>query len=231
MTTMTTSKAVAEWPSGRPPREKLLALGAAALSDRELLALFLRTGLPGVHVMQLAEQLLQCFGSLQGLLQTDVDTFCASPGLGIAKFTQLQAVIELSRRVLLHRIGEENAITSSALTALYLQNLFVSLEREIFVVLFLDNRHRVIRSEQMFSGTINCVDVYPREIVREALKLNAVALILAHNHPSGNPEPSVADRLLTERVAKACALVDIQVLDHMVIGHGQHVSFAERGWM
>ncbi|ACR67315.1 JAB domain-containing protein [Edwardsiella ictaluri] len=228
---MAQGKVEGGWPQGAPPREKLLALGAAALSDRELLALFLRTGLPGVHVIQLAERLLLRFGSLQGVLRADVDTFCASQGLGIAKFAQLQAVIELSRRVLRHRIGEESAITSPDLTALYLQNLFVSLEREIFVVLFLDNQHRVIRSEQMFSGTINCVDVYPREIVREALKLNAVALILAHNHPSGNPEPSVADRLLTDRVAKACALVDIQVLDHMVIGHGQRVSFAERGWI
>ncbi|MGY0157451.1 DNA repair protein RadC [Edwardsiella tarda] len=219
------------WPQGLPPREKLLLFGAASLSDQELLALFLRTGVPGMHVFQLAQQLLVRFGSLQGILQADVDTFCATPGLGVAKFTQLQAVLELSRRVLQHRMSEVSAMTSPDLTALFLQNLFAALEREAFVVLFLDNQHRVIRSEQMFSGTINCVDVYPREIVREALKLNAVALILAHNHPSGNPEPSVADRLLTARVAKACALVDIQVLDHMVIGCGQRVSFAERGWI
>ena len=139
--------------------------------------------------------------------------------------------MELSKRFLHRQLTEQSVINRPELTALYLQNVFSGHEREAFFVLFLDNQHRVIRSEEMFSGTINCVDVYPREIVRGALKVNAVALILAHNHPSGIAEPSAADRVLTERVVKACALLDIRVLDHMVIGHGQSVSFAERGWL
>lgn len=181
--------------------------------------------------MALSSQLIREFGSIYALMQADYDIFCTKPGLGISRYAQLQAVMELSKRFLHRQLTEQSVITRPELTALYLQNVFSGYEREAFFVLFLDNQHRVIRSEEMFSGTINCVDVYPREIVRGALKVNAVALILAHNHPSGIAEPSAADRVLTERVVKACALLDIRVLDHMVIGHGQSVSFAERGWL
>lgn len=228
---MEESVAVAYWPSMLAPREKLLSLGRESLSDQELLAIFLRTGTKGINVMALSSHLIREFGSIYSLMQADYDSFCSKPGLGISRYAQLQAVMELSKRFLHRQLTEQSVITRPELTALYLQNVFSGYEREAFFVLFLDNQHRVIRSEEMFSGTINCVDVYPREIVRGALKVNAVALILAHNHPSGIAEPSAADRVLTERVVKACALLDIRVLDHMVIGHGQSVSFAERGWL
>lgn len=228
---MSSAKNKPFWFHSLAPREKLLIQGAQTLTDHELLALFLRTGFHGVNVMELSVRLLQEFGSIYALMSADYKSFCAKPGLGISKYAQLQAVMELSKRVLHRQIMEVCVLTNPHLTTLYLKHLFSGYEREGFVILFLDNQHRVIQSEEMFSGTINCVDVYPREIVRSALKLNAVALILAHNHPSGFAEPSSADRFLTERVVKACSLLDIRVLDHIVIGQGQSVSFAERGWL
>lgn len=226
-----TSQKEGVWQFTEAPREKLLRLGAESLSDRELLALFLRTGTRSMNVMALSGHLLREFGSMHALMTADYDTFCAGPGLGMSKYTQFQAVMELAKRFLSRQMACENVVTSPQVTTLYLQNIFSGREREIFVVLFLDAQHRVIRAEEMFSGTINCVDVYPREIVREALKANAAAVILAHNHPSGVAEPSMSDRQLTERVAKACALLEVRVLDHIVVGQGQSVSFAERGWI
>ncbi|MBW7981056.1 RadC family protein [Enterobacillus tribolii] len=219
------------WQFSEAPREKLLRQGAAALSDQELLALFLRTGTKTMNVMALSGHLLREFGSVHTLMTADYETFCAGPGLGISKYTQFQAVMELAKRFLSRQVACENAVTSPQVTTLYLQNIFSGREREIFVVLFLDSQYRVIRAEEMFSGTINYVNVYPREIVREAMKANAAALILAHNHPSGMAEPSMADRQLTEKVVQACALLEIRVLDHIVVGQGQSVSFAERGWI
>lgn len=213
------------------PREKLLQYGALTLTDSELLAIFLRTGLPGVHVMALANQLLNEFGSLYSLMAASYDDFCAKKGLGISKYTQLQAAVELSRRYFNHQIVRENALTNPNVTREYLQSLLTGKEREVFLVMFLDNQNRVIRHEEMFSGTFNCVEVHPREIVREALKSNAAAIILAHNHPSGVAEPSSADRHITEKICGACQLLDIRVLDHLVIGRGDCVSFAERGWL
>ncbi|MBA0215047.1 RadC family protein [Pectobacterium brasiliense] len=219
------------WEKGLAPREKLVRLGAESLTDVELLAIFLRTGLPGVHVMQLAEDLLAQFGSLYQLMAADQSAFHCARGVGISKYTQLKAIAELSRRLFFSRLAKEDAMLNPEATGQYLQLLLSRREREVFLVLFLDNQHHVIRHQEMFVGTINSVEVHPREIVREALKANAAALILAHNHPSGKAEPSQADRAITEQIVKACLLMEIRVLDHLVIGHGEYVSFAERGWI
>lgn len=213
------------------PREKLLKNGASSLSDAELVAIFLRTGLPGTHVIDLAYQLLTEFGSVYGLLTASYEEFCSKPGLGMAKYAQLQANVELSRRYFSHQLAREGTLNNPDATYSYLQNLLSERDREIFVVMFLDNQNRVIRHEEMFRGTINCVEVHPREIVREALKFNAASVILAHNHPSGVAEPSIADRQITDKVCQACQLVDIRVLDHVVVGRGECVSFAARGWI
>ncbi|MEI7251203.1 RadC family protein [Pectobacterium versatile] len=219
------------WEKGLAPREKLVRLGAESLTDVELLAIFLRPGLPGVHVMQLAEDLLAHFGSLYQLMAADQSAFHHARGVGISKYTQLKAIAELSRRLFFSRLAKEDAMLNPEATGQYLQLLLSRREREVFLVLFLDNQHHVIRHQEMFVGTINSVEVHPREIVREALKANAAALILAHNHPSGKAEPSQADRAITEQIVKACLLMEIRVLDHLVIGHGEYVSFAERGWI
>lgn len=219
------------WIDDQAPREKLIASGAEALTDAELLAIFLRTGLPGVHVMALSEQLLHHFGSLYHVMMAEQQTFCAVKGMGVVKFVQFQAVAELARRLYATRLMKEKAMLNPDLTIQYLQSALAHQAREIFAVLFLDNQHRVIRHQEMFAGTIASVEVHPREIVREALKANAAALILAHNHPSGDAEPSSADRMITTHIIQACALMDIRVLDHLVIGRGEYVSFAERGWI
>lgn len=222
---------ISPWPGSLAPREKLLRDGAAALSDAELLAIFLRTGLPGLHVIRLAEQLLTQFGSLHGLLAADFAQFSSHKGLGAATYAQLQAVSELAFRFFSGHLAQENAMLSPKVTQHYLYSLLAHHEREVFLVLFLDNQHRVIRHQEMFVGTISSVVVHPREIVRAALKANAAAIILAHNHPSGKAEPSRADRLITEQVVNACRLLEIRVLDHLVIGRGECASFAERGWL
>ncbi|MGM3173684.1 RadC family protein [Dickeya lacustris] len=220
-----------EWNDGCAPREKLMSFGVAALSDAELLAIFLRTGVEGVHVMQLAQNLLQQFGSLHQLMTADWAAFSAVRGVGVSKYTQLQAVAELSRRLFSSHLAREDAMLNPQVTQQYLQLLLAHHEREVFLVMFLDNQHRVIEHQEMFAGTLHSVEVHPREIVRQALKLNAAALILAHNHPSGRAEPSQADRLITNRIITACQLLDIRVLDHLVIGRAEYVSFAERGWI
>lgn len=213
------------------PREKLLQFGAKALTDDELLAIFLRTGKPGVDVMTLAHQLLLHFGSLRALMTADLAQFREVGGIGLAKYAQLNAIAELSRRFHHSRAMEKQALLSPDMTREFLQSQLASEEREIFIVIFLDNQNRVIHYSRMFAGTLAQVEVHPREIVREAMRLNAAALIVAHNHPSGKAQPSKADRLLTERIVKCCQLMDIRVLDHLVIGHGETVSFAELGWI
>jgi len=228
---MMSSQVMTLWPGALAPREKLLRYGATALSDAELLAIFLRTGFPGLHVMQLAEQLLGQFGSLYHLMSADHQVFCSHKGLGNSSYAQLQAISELAFRFFSGHLAQENAMLNPKITQHYLQSLLAHREREVFLVLFLDNQHRVIRHQEMFAGTISSVVVHPREIVREALKANAAAIILAHNHPSGKAEPSHADRLITEHVVNACLLLEIRVLDHLVIGRGECVSFAERGWL
>lgn len=211
------------------PREKLLKKGADTLSDAELLAIFLRTGVAGMNVIELAGFLLQDFGSLRGLMEANLDQFSQRKGLGSAKYAQLQAMLELSRRHLNELRHREDAFTDSTHTKRYLLAMLRDKIRESFLVLYLDNQHRPIKEEILFEGTINAANVYPREVVRRSLELGANAVILAHNHPSGIAEPSQADRHITTRIIDALSLVDIRVLDHMIVGDGQVVSFAERG--
>ncbi|NDO82360.1 hypothetical protein CJP72_16745 [Citrobacter sp. NCU1] len=213
------------------PREKMLQSGIGSLSDVELLALFLRTGTPGKDVMTLAGEMLCHFGSLYGLLTADFIQFRSISGVGIAKYAQLKGIAELARRYYNVRMMEENSLLSPQMTREFLQSQLMEEEREIFLVIFLDAQHRVITHSRLFAGTLSHVEVHPREIIREAIKLNASAVILAHNHPSGCAEPSKADKLITERVVKCCQIMDIRVLDHLVIGRGEYVSFAERGWI
>ncbi|MDT3752589.1 DNA repair protein RadC [Citrobacter freundii complex sp. 2023EL-00966] len=213
------------------PREKLLAQGASSLTDVELLALFLRTGMQGKDVLTLAKEMLQHFESLYGLLSAGYMDFSYVQGIGIAKYAQLKGIAELARRYYNVRMIEERALLSPEMAREFLQSQLSQEEREIFLVIFMDSQHRVIKHSKLFSGTLSHVEVHPREIVREAIKMNASAVILAHNHPSGCAEPSKADKLITERVVKCCQFMDIRVLDHLVIGRGEYVSFAERGWI
>lgn len=213
------------------PREKLLKFGASSLTDVELLALFLRTGCQNMNVLVFAQSLLHQFGSLSRLLSADYSQFKDVKGIGAAKYTQLNAIAELARRYYYSRGVEELSLKGPDSVREFIQSQLTTEEREIFMVIFLDNQNRVIKHSPMFSGTLNHVEVHPREIVREAMKSNAAALILAHNHPSGRAEPSKADRVITERIVKACLFMDIRVLDHLVIGRGEYVSFAERGWI
>ncbi len=223
--------AISDWPADERPREKLLARGAASLSDAELLAIFLRTGVAGCSAVDLARELLTGFGSLRVLLKADKDSFCSQKGLGAAKFAQLQAVLEMARRHQEEILFRESALTSPAHTRSYLQVHLRDRSSECFCCLFLDNRHRPLAFEELFQGTIDGASVYPREVIKRALVHNAAALVLAHNHPSGIAEPSDADIRLTRRLSDALALVDIRVLDHMVVGDSVTVSLAERGLM
>lgn len=213
------------------PREKLLQFGAESLSDHELLAIFLRTGTKNISVLYLSQNLLNEFGSLYNLMNASHQEFCQKHGLGTVKYTQLKAVIELSVRYLEVKMATNNHLNSPALTYHYLASRLAAQDRELFLVIFLNNQNNVIHTQEMFSGTYNCVEIHPREIVRTALRFNAVSLILAHNHPSGTAEPSQADRDVTYQIEQACDLVDIRIIDHIVIGKGEHVSFAERGWL
>ncbi len=219
---------ITDWPAEERPREKLLQKGAAALSDAELLAIFLRTGTAGLTAVDLARQLLAGFGGLKPLLEASEEAFCQHKGLGPAKYTQLQAVLEMARRHLYEQLSRGDALCSVQQTRQYLTIQLQHCTQEVFACLFLDNRHRVICFEKMFHGTIDSASVYPREVVKFALKKNAAAVILAHNHPSGVAEPSRADEQITKRLQDALALVDIRVLDHFVIGD-ETISFAERG--
>jgi DNA repair protein RadC len=213
------------------PREKMMNSGVESLSDVELLALFLRTGIPGKSVLTLSKELLSHFGSLYALLSADFHEFKLVNGIGVAKYAQIRGIAELARRYYNVRMMEETALLSPEMTREFLQSQLTDEKREIFMAIFLDNRNRVLKHSRLFTGTIDQVEVHPREIVREAMKINAAAVILAHNHPSGSAEPSKADRIITEKVVQCCQFMDIRVLDHLVIGRGEYVSFAERGWI
>jgi DNA repair protein RadC len=221
--------AICDWPEAERPREKLLQRGSAALSDAELLAIFLRTGLPGISAVDLARELLQQFGGLRPLLEADQASFCRGKGLGSAKYVQLQASLELSRRHLLATLQQGDALTSPQHTRDYLSARLRGYCQEVFACLFLDNRHRVLAFEELFYGTVDGASVHPREVVRRCLAHNAAAVILAHNHPSGVAEPSRADEQITQRLKEALGLIDVRVLDHMIIGDGEITSLAERG--
>lgn len=221
--------AISDWPAEERPREKLMLRGAEALSDAELLAIFLRTGLPGKSAVDLARELLQQFGGLRPLLEAGRSEFCRGKGLGVAKYVQLQACLELSRRHLLSTLQRGDALTSPDQTRRYLSAQLRDRTQEVFACLFLDNRHRVLGYEELFFGTVDGASVHPREVVRHCIAHNAAAVILAHNHPSGVAEPSRADEQITERLKQALALVDVRLLDHMVVGDGEITSLAERG--
>jgi DNA repair protein RadC len=220
---------ITDWPDEERPRERLLRHGPAALSDAELLAIFLRTGVRGKTAVDLARDLLNGFGSLRALLRASQEDFCKHPGLGDAKFAQLQAVLEMARRHLNEELRSGDALTSPELTRDFLASRLRDHPQEIFAALFLDSQHQVIRYEELFRGTLNGANVYPREVVKRALELNAGALIFAHNHPSGANQPSAADRQLTEQLKQALRLLDISVLDHFIVGEGRAYSFAENG--
>ena len=220
---------IKDLPAALRPREKLLAHGAAALGDAELLALLLRTGLPGTGVLQLAQQLLDAFGGLGGLLNADADALRRVKGLGPAKRAELAAVLELARRSMAHQLREQPLFDTPGRVKDYLRLRLAGHDHEVFAVLFLDAQHRLLWMEEMFRGTLTQTSVYPREVVKRALAKNAAAVVLAHNHPSGAAEPSRADEFLTQSIKSALALVDVRVLDHLVVGHSEVVSFAERG--
>ena len=221
--------AITDWPEFERPREKLLQKGAASLSDAELLAIFLRTGVTGKSAVDLARELLTRFGSLTQLFSASKTEFCEVHGMGQAKYAQLQAVLEMSRRALKEELQRGDALNSPRAVRDYLQLLLGGRQQEVFLALFLDTQHRVIASEELFHGTLNQTSVYPREVVKRALALNAAAVIFAHNHPSGVAEPSQSDRLLTDALKQALGLVDVRVLDHFVVAVGQTLSFAEKG--
>lgn len=221
--------AIKDWPADYRPREKLLQHGAQILTDAELLAIFLRTGVTGFSAVALAQHLLSDFGSLRALLESDQKQFCQKHGLGPAKYVQLQAVLEMSRRHLESTLTRGDALNDASSTKQYLQQRLRHYSHEVFACLFLDNKHRMIAFEELFRGTIDGANVYPREVVKQALAHNAAAVIFAHNHPSGVAEPSQADFAITERLKAALNTVDIRVLDHIVVGDGETVSFAEIG--
>lgn len=217
------------WPETERPREKLLLNGPAALSDAELLAIFLRTGVNGKSAVDLARDLLVDFGDLRRLIEADAPAFCKIKGLGNTKYVQIQAAIELGKRYLESGLRESDVLTCPKTTRDYLMAQLRAYPHEVFACVFLNNRHHVISFDKMFNGTIDGASVYPREVVKRALGHNAAAVIFAHNHPSGIAEPSSADISLTRRLKTALEVVDIRVLDHFVIGDREAVSFAERG--
>ncbi|MES2026290.1 MAG: DNA repair protein RadC [Pseudomonadota bacterium] len=221
--------AITDWPEEHRPRERLIKHGAAILSDAELLAVFLRVGVAGKSAVDLGRDMVTHFGSLNGLFSASLSDFSEMNGLGPAKYAQLQAVLELAKRSLSEELQNGVALSSPQAVRQYLQLLLGGRAYESFAVLFLDVKNRLITCEELFRGTLTHTSVYPREVVKAALAHNAASIILAHNHPSGTPEPSPADETLTQALKQALALVDVRVLDHFVVA-GKHVhSFAEHG--
>jgi DNA repair protein RadC len=217
------------WPEHERPREKLLARGPGVLSDAELLAIFLQTGVQGKPVLTLAADLLQLTEGLHGLMAMSLSDFTAHPGLGPAKYVLLQAALELGERRMFERLRQTEALLDPGSTRKFLRSKLGHYGREVFACLFLDSQHRLISYEELFFGTIDSASVHPREVVKRVLVHNAAAVIFAHNHPSGVAEPSQADQRITQRLKSALALIDVRVLDHMVIGDQEVASFAELG--
>ena len=222
---------IKDWPEQQRPRERLIREGAGALSDPELLALFLRVGVPGRSAVELGSDLLQQFGSIHGLFGATLTQFASVHGMGPAKYAQLQAVMELARRASREQLQAGQTLASPDAVRHFLRLTLGRQPHESFLVLFLDVKNRLLASEEMFRGTLTHTSVYPREVVKAALARNAASVMLAHNHPSGVAEPSEADLLLTRSLVQALALVDVRVLDHFVVT-GPHIhSFAENGQM
>lgn len=222
---------IRDWPTNERPREKLLARGATALSDAELLAIFLGSGLRGRDAVQTSRDLLMKHGPLRELLDRTARELARLPGLGPARSCKLAAAMELGRRHLAAALERGEVLTDPHSAGRYFSQHLRSRTHEVFGGLFLDSRHRLLAFEELFSGTIDSAEVHPREVVRRALAHNAAAVIVGHNHPSGNPEPSPADRAVTERLQHALGLLDIRLLDHFIIGDGLPVSLAQRGWL
>jgi DNA repair protein RadC len=221
--------AITDWPADQRPRERLIKHGPQVLSNAELLAVFLRIGVSGKSAVDLGRDMVGHFGSLNGLFSATLSDFSSLHGLGPAKYAQLQAVMELARRAIAEELQSGMTLSSPQTVKQYLQMLLGGKPYESFAVLFLDVKNRLIASEELFRGTLTHTSVYPREVLKVALSHNAAAIILAHNHPSGTPEPSTADRALTQAMKQALALVDIRVLDHFIVAGNKTYSFAEHG--
>ncbi len=221
--------AITDWPASERPREKLIEQGATALSDAELLAIFLRVGVVGKSAVDLARDLLTRFGSLNGIFAATEHELSQVHGIGSSKYVQLQAIFEMSRRALNEELRQRDVFQSPQQVRNYLMLKLGGLTREVFMVLFLDAQNRLHATEEMFSGTLTQTSVYPREVVKRAMHHNAASVIFAHNHPSGVPNPSAADEMLTAQLKQALALVDVRVLDHFIVAGNQTLSFAERG--
>lgn len=220
---------ITNWPEGERPRERLLAHGAAALSDAELLAIFLRVGVKGKSAVDLARDLVGKFGSLNSLFAASHDQLTTVSGMGAAKYAQLQAVLEMAKRALGEEIKLADALSNPSAVRDYLRITLARLPHEVFVAVFLTAQNRVIAVDELFRGTLTQTSVYPREVVKRALAHNAASVILAHNHPSGDATPSQADRILTNTLAEALAMIDVRVLDHFIVAPGASLSFAEQG--
>jgi DNA repair protein RadC len=221
--------AITDWPEGERPREKLLSKGPGALSDAELLAIFLRVGVTGKSAVDLARELLARFGTLSKLFAADLADFSQMHGMGPAKFAQLMAVMEMAKRALQETLSAGDVLDAPEAVREYLRLTLAARPHEIFMAVFLDAQNRVVSVEELFRGTLTQTSVYPREVVKGALYHNAASIIFAHNHPSGVVEPSQADRQLTAALKQALALVDVRVLDHFIVAGSQILSFAERG--
>lgn len=221
--------AITDWSASERPREKLIELGAEALSDAELLAIFLRIGVPGKTAVDLARDLLSQFGSLNGVFAANEKQVSQVHGMGTSKYAQLQAVFEMSRRALNEQMRQKDVLSSPQQVRDYLILKLANQLKEVFVVLFLDAQNRLIATEEMFSGTLTQTSVYPREVVKRALHYNAASVMFAHNHPSGIAKQSHADEMITQDLKKALALVDVRVLDHFIVAGNQTLSFVEVG--
>lgn len=221
--------AITDWPASERPREKLIELGAEALSDAELLAIFLRVGVTGKSAVDLARDLLTQFGSLNGIFAATEHELSQVHGIGTSKYVQLQAIFEMSRRALNEQLQQRDVFKSPQQVHDYLVLKLGGLTREVFLVLFLDTQNHLVATEEMFTGTLTQTSVYPREVVKRALHHNAASVIFAHNHPSGIAQQSQADELLTKQLKQALALVDVRVLDHFIVAGNQTLSFSERG--
>lgn len=221
---------ITDWPLQERPRERLLKFGSHALSNAELVAIFLRTGIQGKTALDMARDLLTAFGSLRGLLEAPESDFCTHKGLGKAKYAQLQAILEINRRCMYENLqNNDQFLCNSQQTKQYLISQLRHRKQEVFVCLFLDIKNKILCFEELFYGTLDSANIYPREVIKRALQVNAAAVIFSHNHPSGCAEPSQEDRHITQRLVEAFTLIDIRVLDHMIVGDNQVTSFAELG--
>jgi DNA repair protein RadC len=223
--------AITDWPASERPREKLIELGAEALSDAELLAIFLRVGVVGKSAVDLARDLLNKFGSLNGIFAASENEISQVHGIGTSKYVQLQAIFEMSRRALSEQLQQQDVLNSPQAVRDYLVLKLGNRNKEVFLVLFLDTQNRLVASEEMFSGSLKETSVYPREVLKRALHHNAAAVIFAHNHPTGIVKQSQADEMLTKQLQQALALIDVRVLDHFIVAGNDTLSFSQKGLM